>query len=478
MRKISKQFAIDNGMFGPIYHGTSYSNREKIEKDGFRIFKSSDVGKRHGYPFRADHLHMPVDHLGYGVYFTTIKSIAKKFNQGSTSLKEYYLDTNNILTINYGNRNTMMEWYHSMGYDSKLAKTSPDEWHKQTEKMTDTIKSQYDAVWYKGKGLYKLTDGDQVCVYNIDVLVEIDPKMSSGYEIGSKVVRKSDGMKGVILKKRENKPSEYVIDKYNSGELPETSKFKRIIETGETLLLEVKWNKGGTEFDVFASDVEPINPSTINENVEENMKIYHLIKDGSVKSLIESAFIDTGVQLYGTSSLIESIQKFIESDYEMVIADPKNTPIVINESNAEDILAELTETKKEDETNIDDLLGESDDSIDDLLSSDENNEETTESVVIEEITEEEPVQEEVKPIVTRFGVRWEPNRLLVLDGSNEIESEVKILKVEGTTLLKVGEKAKITKPVIEGKPLYMLMLSGENKGKVFNSKNLTKLKIK
>jgi len=270
MKKISKQQAIDTKLFGPIYHGTTEDTRKKIDSDGFKIFKYGDSGKINGYRFRTDHIHMPADHLGYGVYFTTIKSIAKEYNRGSSKLKEYYLDTNKILTINFGSNNTMMGWYMSMGYDPTKAKQSPDEWHKQTEIMTETIKSKYDAVWYKGKGIRKLTDGDQVCVYNMDCLVEVDPTLTSGLEAGAFVVRKSDGMKGVVLRVSDYVANDYIMERFKNNDLPEVSYHYRAITDSVKKVFTVKWKKGGTENNVL--DIDLVTP-TLTEGVHDLQRV-------------------------------------------------------------------------------------------------------------------------------------------------------------------------------------------------------------
>ena len=77
---------------------------------------------------------------------------------------------------------------------------------------------------------------------------------------------------------------------------------------------------------------------------------------------------------------------------------------------------------------------------------------------------------------SKFGVRWGEGRMVVFAGKPEVGETIKVTKVEGTNNLKVGETAKITKPVEKGKPIYIEMTSGDNKGRTFNSTPLTALK--
>jgi hypothetical protein len=129
----------------------------------------------------------------------------------------------------------MMNWWIKNGYDTQLAKRDRV---AATRKMTEHLKSQWDAVWYKGQGLRKLLDGDQICVYDTNRIYEVDPKMSQPGEIGSKVRRKSDGMKGIILAIRNIDPE---ISKQYHGGAPR--------------FLDVKWQKG-RDYNVKDADVD------------------------------------------------------------------------------------------------------------------------------------------------------------------------------------------------------------------------------
>lgn len=235
---ISLQMAQDRKLFGPVYHGTAAENWGKIDTGGFKVLEgdTGSAGMSNGYEGTREYAQgvpAPVHHLGYGVYFTTVKSIAKMFNGNTVKgLRTFFLDVPRLETINFGAPNTMMKWWIKMGYDPKVATRDRV---AATKMLTGNLKSHFDAVWYKGKGLRRLLDGDQICVYDPSKVYEIDPKMSQPGEMGSKVRRKSDGMKGTLVGIREANP--------------EYSK-------GHNRYLEVKWQKGGKEFNVVDSDVE------------------------------------------------------------------------------------------------------------------------------------------------------------------------------------------------------------------------------
>ena len=200
---ISKQEALDRGLFGPVYHGSN--NIETILKTGFDPDFSRPTGVRNHWDQRPEGTSngmsfeiygltgnpAPIHWLGFGVYFTTSKSVAKQFNGNSTrGLREFYLDVPRMETINFGSPNTMMKWWMQNGFDPAPGTVKAKnfaEWYRATDKLTDTLKSKYDAVWYKGKGMFKLLDGDQVVVFDGSKIYMIDPKLSSGLDIGAKV---------------------------------------------------------------------------------------------------------------------------------------------------------------------------------------------------------------------------------------------------------------------------------------------------
>lgn len=238
--KVSPQEATDRKLFGPVWHGTSEGRRRKIEEEGFKVFvggpMQGDIA--HGYETSDYHggVPAPVHHLGYGVYFTTSQAVAKQFAYGTMKgMRTYFLDVPRLETINFGANRTMMKWWVDNGYDPELAKKDRV---AATMKMTDQLKSKWDAVWFKGKGLHRLLDGDQVCVYDPSRIYEVDPKLAKSGEIGSKVRRKDDGIVGVVVKREE---------------IPE--RFRQF-HGGETEWMTVKWKKGGTQYNVFTKDVE------------------------------------------------------------------------------------------------------------------------------------------------------------------------------------------------------------------------------
>jgi len=238
---ISLQEAKDRKLFGPVYHGTTAENWAKIDAEGFKFTEGEEgsEGMSNGYtgtsPY-AQGVPAPVHHLGYGVYFTTSPTIAKMFNGGTTKgLRTYFLDVPRLETINFAAPNTMMKWWVKMGYNPDVAKRDRV---VATKLLTDNLKSQFDAVWFKGKTIRKVLDGDQVCVYDPSRVYEIDKKMSKPGELGSKVKRKADGMKGAILGVRD------IEEPY------------RHYHGGNPRFLVVKWEKGGRDSNVYDSDIE------------------------------------------------------------------------------------------------------------------------------------------------------------------------------------------------------------------------------
>lgn len=218
--KVSPIEVKKRGLFGPIYHGTTEQGREAINQMGFKPFvgaaRTGEVVN--GFELTNWWLGIPppIHMLGFGVYFTTIKSIAKKFNQGTTKgLKSYYIDAPRFEKINFGVNKTMMEWWQKNGYDMKPIRWSsgtvgsyqgikilgdtPEgevqaiekERVKATINLTNTLKSKYDAVWYKGKSMKTLLDGDQVCVYDISNIYELDNESWEGYHIGGGIYVKT-----------------------------------------------------------------------------------------------------------------------------------------------------------------------------------------------------------------------------------------------------------------------------------------------
>ena len=219
LRKISIQMATDEKMFGPVYHGTKQENIPHINKDGFKVIKGlyGSSGMANGYVSQPyyEGIPAPIHHLGFGVYFTTVKSIAKKFAGDTTKgMQTFFLDVPKIEEINFAAPKNMMKWWIKHGYDPELAKQGEGGRTQATVKLTDTLKSEFDAVWFKGKGLHRLLDGEQICVYDPSNIYVFDKSLIKPGEIGSKVVTKVDidpynrgtniipkGTNGIIYKK-------------------------------------------------------------------------------------------------------------------------------------------------------------------------------------------------------------------------------------------------------------------------------------
>lgn len=190
MKFISAQEAHDKKFFGPVYNGTKKENSDKIQSQGFKIFVGTERidNISNGYPNEEyyNSITPPIHHLGYGIYFTTKKYIAKKYNNNTTrNLKTYFLNVPKLETINFGSPKTMMEWWIKNGYDAELAKKDRV---AATIKLTETLKSKFDAVYFKGFGIKRLLDGDQIVVFDTENIFQIDNSLSKKMEIGSKVI--------------------------------------------------------------------------------------------------------------------------------------------------------------------------------------------------------------------------------------------------------------------------------------------------
>lgn len=298
LNKISLQTAVDRQMFGPVYHGTTEENRQEIEKDGFKVFIGADRGEniRHGYPGErayAQGAPPPIHHLGYGIYFTTVKTIAKRFNVDSErGLKTYYLDIPRLATINFASQNTMMEWWIKNGYDPELAKQGQQGRIDATLKLTENLKKNYDAVWFKGKTIYKVLDGDQIVVFDPSRIYQIDNTLSDDFEIGSSVRRIEDkyewkytydtstgqqtrelstvpripkGTKGRIINRKPVEPMLHQWHNVMGRTDPHWAE-------GSKYVFDIKWKVGGTENNVLDKDVLPVNTQ---KNIQEEAENFY-----------------------------------------------------------------------------------------------------------------------------------------------------------------------------------------------------------
>jgi GNAT superfamily N-acetyltransferase/8-oxo-dGTP pyrophosphatase MutT (NUDIX family) len=251
MNTISLQDAQDRKLFGPVYHGTTEERQEQIGNEGFKIpiGEAYSEGVAHGYLDTGSKegyhggIPAPVHHLGFGVYFTTAKAIAKQFAGGTTrGMKTYYLDVPQLETINFGVPKTMMKWWVSQGYDGELAKKDRV---AATKKLTEKLKSKWDAVWFKGKGMHRLLDGDQICVFDPARIYQVDPNLAKAGDVGSKVKRLADGMRGTIIR-RDN--IEGILEQY-----PAAASW---VKPGAKWRYTIKWQKGGTDPNVQDVDLE------------------------------------------------------------------------------------------------------------------------------------------------------------------------------------------------------------------------------
>jgi hypothetical protein len=262
LNTISSEKARSGNFFGPVYHGSSQEKLAVIRKRGFEIFKgeAGQDGLSHGYPdeqYGGTGHSPPIHHLGFGIYFTTSRSKAKRFNHGSVrGLTPFFLDAPRLETINFAAQNTMMKWWLENGYNPDEAGSRL----KATENMTRELSSKYDAVWFKGKTLYSVLDGDQICVYDPSKIYMLDDSGASGFDIGSVVVHSGkqprsdhvfvpeEGMKGKVVNK-----SPIPLDRWDD-EL--TAKMG--LSSEDKNWISVKWRKGGTESNYTESDLEPV----------------------------------------------------------------------------------------------------------------------------------------------------------------------------------------------------------------------------
>lgn len=251
-------------MFGPVYHGTmNDQTRQLIDREGFKVIigQAQSGGVSNGYLLDSywAGIPAPIHHLGFGVYFTTVKSIAKKYAGGSVrGMATYYLDTPDIETINFAVPKTMMNWWLKNGYDYNIKdqsllfgnqKTSLPaifaERFRATVAMTDYLKSKYSAVWFKGRTIRSTLDGDQVCVYDPSNIYKIDPSLFKKGDVGSKVVLKVNydpygngklkipiGTKGIIIGKE---------NPYEHWKWAEGSEW----------VYKIKFDKGGTQVGIL-----------------------------------------------------------------------------------------------------------------------------------------------------------------------------------------------------------------------------------
>jgi hypothetical protein len=311
LRTISKQAALDRGFYGPLYHGTTDENRATIAQQGFKVSNVDDVANRNGFggKFNAGYPGIPPVHLlGYGVYFTTVKAVAKQYNQNSMrGIIEYYIDAPRMGEIGFQSPNTIWKWWVQNGYnfDPKIAalKDNPanmyagnrqvmQEQLRATQNMTRTLAAQFDAIHLK-KSLYRRgVDDEQVVVFDPNRIYQIDAKMAGGWDVGAVVthnqrvhyspefIQKYDltvekqpngwtwvtrgwddgrrtpliqipppGMTGIIMGKREI-PQQY---RAAGGIDPRMA-------NQSSHWVDVKWKKGGVMHNYVEAELDPAKP--------------------------------------------------------------------------------------------------------------------------------------------------------------------------------------------------------------------------
>jgi len=268
LKRISKQEAIDKNMFGPVYHGTRPHNWENIFTQGFKIFYENPSNTYLSNIYDSGY-YPPLHHLGYGIYFTTVRSIAKRFNFGTEkNLKEFYLDVSNIHEIRFSSKKNMMKWWLENGYNGELGKSDRT---KATKKMTNFLKSKYDAIWFKDKTMYGPSlDGDQIVVFDPSKIYMVDDSLSGEKEIGSKVKSSRDIM-GKTLEVDSNTGEWKRIDvievpKGTTGKILNKKSVQETIKRlnykpeehwayGSEYIYTVKFNKGGTHHNILDKDI-------------------------------------------------------------------------------------------------------------------------------------------------------------------------------------------------------------------------------
>lgn len=265
---ISTQDAVARGLFGPVYHGSSPENLEKIKKTGFNVSHDStgSPGVSHGYPqdkYLGTAYPPPTHHLGFGTYFTTVRAIGKKFNNDSVrGLVQYYLDVPRLETINFAATTTMMKWWQANGYNIADGVGQ----HEATENLTNELSSKYDAVWFKGRTMYKTLDGDQVCVYDPSRIYILDDSGVGGYELGARVKIEQwipprfEGREDMYFMPRPNITGKIMTKNLINYDMikPETVARLGLDSTKDKNWFSVKWTKGGTHGIYTEQDLEPL----------------------------------------------------------------------------------------------------------------------------------------------------------------------------------------------------------------------------
>ena len=212
-------------LFGPVYHGTTQENLDKILEKGFKVIigAARSGGVSHGFEvggWAGGNIPPPVHFLGYGVYFTQSKDQVKLYNNNSLrGIRAFYLDAPNMEVINFQAPHKMFRWWRDNGYDmeaienasdyssgeflmgGKIAKIPARKSQSEimsveqkrveaTKRMTEVIKSKWDAVLFTGKSICGSNlDGNQVCIYDPSRIYLFNPEKNpeEGYYPGDRV---------------------------------------------------------------------------------------------------------------------------------------------------------------------------------------------------------------------------------------------------------------------------------------------------
>jgi hypothetical protein len=144
----------------------------------------------------------------------------------------------------------MMKWWVENGYNPEVAKRDRLD---ATNLLTQSLSSQYDAVWFKGKGISRLLDGDQICVYDSSRIYMVDKTLVQENEIGSRVKRLSDGMLGNIWEAVSVEQMRKEVESFGESHYL----YETVYEDGVEWFFRVKWRKGGMDYN-FVTNKEVI----------------------------------------------------------------------------------------------------------------------------------------------------------------------------------------------------------------------------
>ena len=193
-------------LIGPFYHGTTETNFSSIMDEGFTFAEEeAHTGTtRHGFPnvnFGYTDCPVPVHFLGYGTYFTSVKSLARDYDARRSKSEvfkyQFYINAPRLLKINFAASNSMVKWWIKHGYNPEIAKIDRV---GATQDLTRNLKKDYDAVFFTSAGIHgaRMLDGNQICVYDPVNIFLLDQDLALPFEEGSHVVSKEHGTTGTV----------------------------------------------------------------------------------------------------------------------------------------------------------------------------------------------------------------------------------------------------------------------------------------